>query len=439
MFANKPRMESAFRAILIAVILFNMLVPNLASASSPSIENSQSVSKVSTNIEAENSQNNYTPPQYAHPSPRIAERPEQYKNSLAQESGIFLQYTNYYGDSYCEDPNPGTVLTETIDTTTDIRFIRFNVLCDGAGCQRDVYYHATLSVEWGNGIPFEWFHETASLGAGAYFSPPPNITGNISSPCGSGSSGSCRLETYGMIPGELMNAGAPYQFAIHNTGGTGATGEWHHRVLTVTVSLSPLGIPSESVNCKGCSPYNSTQSFAADPVNTHTGTMSYPVKDMELSTGAGTLSFSHTYISSEINRFTSPLGVGWVHNQDIRLIFPSANEPPYVLFKDHSGNLYRFQDMGDGSYAPYAGITSTLVKNSGNPVTYTLKDQSQNVYLFDLDGKLLSLTDANGRAFTYTYGSNGQLSRVSADNETRYLDFSYDQQDRLESVTNIFR
>ncbi|MCI0555387.1 MAG: DUF6531 domain-containing protein [Anaerolineae bacterium] len=158
--------------------------------------------------------------------------------------------------------------------------------------------------------------------------------------------------------------------------------------------------------------------------------------DLEIPTSAGALNFNHTYVSSFREKFTSPLGYGWVHNQDIRLIFPQSNEPGYVLFKDPSGNLYRFWDTGIGRYIPYAGYTASLTKDSGTPITYTLKDQSQNVYTFDQNGKITSLVNPTGHAFTYTYDASGRLDRVSADGGTRFLEFHYDAQNRLESVND---
>ena len=103
-------------------------------------------------------------------------------------------------------------------------------------------------------------------------------------------------------------------------------------------------------------------------------------------------------------------------------------------FKDQSGNLYRFWDTGIGKYIPYAGYTASLVKNSGTPTTYTLTDQAQNIYTFDQDGRITSLVGVTGQGMLYTYNTNGELERVSADGGTHYFDFSYNTQGQLETV-----
>ena len=182
-------------------------------------------------------------------------------------------------------------------------------------------------------------------------------------------------------------------------------------------------VPAESANCKACY-YGQSQGRAADQINTRTGALSYPVDDLEISTGAGPLAFRRTYISSLTDQFTSPLGHGWTHNQDIRLIFPAPTDPGFVKFKDPSGNLYRFWDTGEGTYFPYAGYTASLMKNDGPPVTYTLRDQAQNVYTFDESGKATTFVNSTGQKLTYEY-ENGKLDRVSYD-ATHYLKFHYD-------------
>ncbi|MBN2116321.1 MAG: hypothetical protein JW730_07115 [Anaerolineales bacterium] len=198
-------------------------------------------------------------------------------------------------------------------------------------------------------------------------------------------------------------------------------------------------MPAEAVNCKGeyyCAP----QGFAADPINTRTGALSYSANDLEISTSAGTLAFEHTYVSSYIEKFNpehgNPFGYGWVHNQDLRLIFPAANEPGFVHFKDYSGNLYRFWDTGIGRYVPYAGYTASLTRNVGTPVTYTLTDQAQNVYTFDENGKVTSLVNPTGQEITYDYDAGERLERVSADGGGRYFDFTYNAQGQLTTVTD---
>ncbi len=214
-------------------------------------------------------------------------------------------------------------------------------------------------------------------------------------------------------------------------------------INSVTASMVPGGcllvaIPDESTNCPDCGAPAQSQGQGGDPVNTRTGGLSYPVDDLSLLTSAGELSFRRTYVSLATDKYLSPLGVGWTHNQDIRLIF----DPPFinnyggrklVLFKDHSGNMYRFIDMGDGTYSAYPGLSASLVKNE---TSYTVKDSAQTTYLFDGSGRLQTQTDANGQAFDYSYTAGGKLERVTAAGEDRYLQFTYNAAGSLISVAD---
>ncbi len=67
---------------------------------------------------------------------------------------------------------------------------------------------------------------------------------------------------------------------------------------------------------------------------------------------------------------------------------------------------------------------------------YKLTDDADNVELYDITGKLLTVTDRRGNTQTLSYsGSNGKLSSVT-DNFGHSLTFGYDPQARLQTVTD---
>ncbi len=447
MFAVKSQVEMVARTVLIALIVINALTPSSVLAQT---KDSQSNGTTTGSVEQINphpshfTDRGFEPQHFPHPDARDGERPNDKESNAIQTPSLLLQCV----DTYCSDSIPNVVLTEVLDTTTDIRDLHFKILCEGVPCnEEDIYYQATLEVTWGNGINAPWFNESASISATStlwgYPTPAQNGTGDMTVPCGSGLSGNCMFQTSGVIAADVLpDNPVPYNyhFVLTNTGGTSASGMWHHRIFTIQVSMDPrlldLFVPNDSANCKEGCYYTQTQGFAADPINTNSGVLSYSVNDLELTTSAGALGFRRTYVSSYTDKFTSPLGYGWVHNQDIRLIFPAANEPGTLKFKHPSGNLYQFWDTGMGRYVAYPGFTSTLIKNSGTPTIYTLIDQSQNEMTFNQSGRITSLINPTGQTFAYTYDANGQLDRVSADGGTRYLDFVYNAQGQLDSVTD---
>ncbi len=207
--------------------------------------------------------------------------------------------------------------------------------------------------------------------------------------------------------------------------------------LTTTLSNSGpkggfggLGDVSDPRECPvtGC---NGAQGAAGDPINTLTGGFDLSVTDLALPSLAGPLVFQRTYASPATGLYTTPLGYGWTHNQDTRLIFGSGQ----VWFKAHSANQYYFTDNGAGVYTPFAGVLASLTRSANSPYTYVLTNSAQAVYTFDSSGRLLTWADPLGHVLTYTYAS-GRLSRVADSTGQRYLDFAYNPQGQLTTVSD---
>ncbi|HRJ57435.1 MAG TPA: carboxypeptidase regulatory-like domain-containing protein [Anaerolineales bacterium] len=176
-----------------------------------------------------------------------------------------------------------------------------------------------------------------------------------------------------------------------------------------------------------------TQGVLFGPINTRTGGLYYQTEDINISTIARELSFFRSYSSLATDLYSSTLGYGWAHNLDTRLILPTDpdGEEGNILFKAHTANQYRFIDVGNGKYAPDAGIVGKLIYDNGE---YTLTYPDQSVYVFDENGKIQSWSDAQGHLWQYTYDELGQLEQVGADSGARYLDLSYDPQGRIIEV-----
>jgi YD repeat-containing protein len=166
------------------------------------------------------------------------------------------------------------------------------------------------------------------------------------------------------------------------------------------------------------------QAPTGDPINTYSGNFDYSLVDLSVPTAAGALSFQPSYSSAGVNLYTQPMGYGWTHNQDIRLIFPNdpGGEAGTVWFKAETANQFKLTQNDDGTYTPYAGVLASLVKNGDQ---YVLTDSAQNVYTFGSDGKVLSWTNPQGLGFTYEY-TDSLLSRVVDPSTERYLTFTYD-------------
>jgi RHS repeat-associated protein len=316
----------------------------------------------------------------------------------------------------------------------------FRITCSTWGCtQKDVYYQIVYTVEWSTG----WY---GICTASAFLTMPYKGTatgGVFNLPCGEGYSGESTITASGVFPKEFIypDPNRSSHFYVHAKGGTGQAWQPNYGYWSIQVSFDP-NLISDNVEayCNdpcGDNSEGASQGYVGDPINTNTGAFIYPTEGLSFPTSPK-LDFKYTYISVAKDKYTSPMGYGWTHNHDIRLIF--ANQPNgvsgSVLFKHPSGNLYKFFDSGYGRYEPYGGLTSSLVQNNTSPTTYTITDQRQNNYLFDANGRLLTYTTADEKVLTYAYNTNGNLSQVSMDNGTLYLDFDYDLDNRLVSVSD---
>jgi YD repeat-containing protein len=189
---------------------------------------------------------------------------------------------------------------------------------------------------------------------------------------------------------------------------------------------------------RGCGIAEEVNGYEGEPINTRTGAYDYSSSDFGVGTSAGPLTFTRSYSSAVTDRFTSLMGFGWSHNHDVRLVFPGdpGGELGVVLFKGHSVNLERHLDNGDDTYTATAGVTSSLTKQAGPPVTYTLTTSQLAIYNFNAVGKLTSWQDPQGHAWSYAYDGNGRLDRVNVDGGSVFLDFGYDGQGRVNSVVD---
>jgi len=181
----------------------------------------------------------------------------------------------------------------------------------------------------------------------------------------------------------------------------------------------------------------STQEACGDPINTQTGVLSFTLADMSFPTSAGNLVFQRSYTSGALEN-AGVLGHGWTHNHESKLIFPTdpGGIEDYVLFQSVLGNQFLFKNETDGSFTPGPGVIASLTKSSTTPVVYTLTDSQQAVFQFNEDGRLSLRKDVQGHEFDYEYDTEGKLTEVSADNGARFIQLGYDDQDRIDVVSN---
>ncbi len=198
-----------------------------------------------------------------------------------------------------------------------------------------------------------------------------------------------------------------------------------------------LVLTSSAPVCRG-GDFNrpSNETCAASTVNVGTGRLSHDQTLFQLS-GGQSPGLALTLYYRSIQAAPSTIGNGWSHSYETSLTSGAGSSK--ILWLNGKRHIY---NNYSGSYVAPKGDYSTLVQNSDSSFTITEKDglkrnfdatgrataiidRNNNTLSFSYtDGKLSSVTDANGRTALFSYDSNGKLSSITDPKTTSY-NFSY--------------
>ena len=151
--------------------------------------------------------------------------------------------------------------------------------------------------------------------------------------------------------------------------------------------------------------------------------------DLGASGGPVDLSLSRAYDGSLLTRDRAGFfGDGWTFNFDISAVTDSAGD--VVISAPGDPRLFKLQ--ANGTYTPDAGTTGSLALVSG---AYVLTEADGKIVDFRADGRLASITDANGNVVTTAWSAGNQLTSVSS-STGQLLTFTYTAQGRIASATD---
>ena len=190
--------------------------------------------------------------------------------------------------------------------------------------------------------------------------------------------------------------------------------------------------------------------YIGRPVNVTTGNMYTQQEDLAHPSAFGRLAFTRTYNSQ--STYTGPLGLGWTHPFDFEL---KELRPGVIHVRNGAGNG-RFYELVSGStdtYRPAAPArdTSMLVKyaggftetersglrrefDSGGRVLAAINRAGWQITFTYSDGLLATVTDPGGRTLSFSY-ADGKLTRVEGPGGL-FSTYSYDTQSQLVSVAD---
>lgn len=161
----------------------------------------------------------------------------------------------------------------------------------------------------------------------------------------------------------------------------------------------------------GCNPLEPTMANAtgvcADPVNTWTGNFTEAFTDVAVPGRGGGLGVTRTY-NSKAASAVGMFGAGWVSNLDISAVTDSSSGNVTIRLGGGAEVLFKRYVVGT-----FVGPVRVKASLSQNATGLLLTLDSGDKWQFNAVGRLLSQTDPNGHATTYSYDSNGLLVAVS--------------------------
>ncbi len=155
------------------------------------------------------------------------------------------------------------------------------------------------------------------------------------------------------------------------------------------------------------------------------GNYTTSVTDAQVATIGPELDIVRSYNSLDL-RHNGAFGRGWSSLLDMRI----SETPETVAVTYPDGADVAFGREANGTFAAPQGRFSTF---SGSAGAYTLTDKEATVYRF-AQNRIASITDASGRALTYTYDGSGQTTRILSASG-RSLNFTWNA-GRVATVSN---
>lgn len=171
---------------------------------------------------------------------------------------------------------------------------------------------------------------------------------------------------------------------------------------------------------------------SGDPVVCGTGDLTETATDLTVPGRGRALALTRTYNAQDAATASAPDAVGWGWTNSYAMSLTTDASSGDVTVHQENGATVTFMPQ-DGGYTAPGWVTATLMRTAGGTYTYTLQNQSSDV--FSSSGQLLSESDRNGYVNTLAYNGSGQLATVT-DPAGRTLTFAYNGAGQMTSVTD---
>ncbi|MHB8662784.1 MAG: RHS repeat-associated core domain-containing protein [Acidimicrobiales bacterium] len=170
---------------------------------------------------------------------------------------------------------------------------------------------------------------------------------------------------------------------------------------------------------------------AADPVSCSTGNFFETTTDLTVTGRGRQLILERTYNAQDAASAGASGAFGWGWSGSYGTTRADIDAWGRVTIHQDNGSTVEFSPVANGyTTAPY--VTATLLHNTSGTYTYTLKDQTADV--FSAAGQLITESDRDGYATSLGY-TGGRVSSVT-DSAGRALSFVVDGSGRITKVSD---
>lgn len=144
----------------------------------------------------------------------------------------------------------------------------------------------------------------------------------------------------------------------------------------------------------------------------------------------------NTYRKPSSTPPTTHIGNGWKLNYQMRVESRTDSTKYPYMFTDGDGTDHYFYKK-DSKYVDEDGLGLTLTVGSTAAEKYTIKDKANGTMIFNSDGNLRVMKNANSQAATVTFGTGSNSQRIEkiTDGSGRVFTFQYHASNPLQLIS----